>query len=279
MAEVVRPVALYVNERFPLAISVALALVLGAATISRGSLASLPLLAVIAWLLLFGARAYDDLADLPRDRLRRPARVLPSGLVPPDVLRRAALTAWGLALCGSALLSLRAGGLVLLYLAVAISYYAARSSLPAIAGPLLANLVFPVVVLLGPLGRGEALGDGSLLALFVWTGAAAHDLAHSIEEAPPAGALRDPLSPIAHARLGTACFLVSLLLAVAYVRSSRDPLFAAAVFAGALVTGPRLLLLMRHPSEANSAALRVPAFVYFVIPLLGSSLWGLLRSR
>lgn len=276
MAEVARPVALYLSERFPVAIGVALALVLSAATLSRGSLASLPALTIVAWLLLFGGRAYDDLADLPRDRLRRPGRGLSSGRIPAGTLRSAGLTAWFLALCGSALLSIRTGGMVLLHLGIAVLFYATRRSLPAAAGPVVVNLVFPVAVLLGPVTRGRGLGTGVLLAVFVWLGSIAHDFAHSIEEEALPGALRDPLPPKAHAWWGACCFLGSLLAAVAYAGSTGDLLFAAGALSGALVTGWRLLTLLREPWERNAAALRIPAFLYFVVPLVGSSIWGLL---
>gem|GEM_PF-2542982 len=269
--------ARFVAERFPLRYSLPLALVLAAAPLPRSSWPSLPSLAALGWLLLFAARAFDDVLDLPRDALRRPGRGLPSGRISARALRQAAVLAWLLALMGSALLSLRALGLVVVAVAVTMMDGVGRERLPALLHPGLLNLVFPAVVLLGPVSQRADVSQAALLACFVWTAAVGHDLAHGIDDGALPGALRDRLSPAAHARWGAGFFLASLLPALAYAVRSRDPLFSLATLAGAGWTGRLLVALLRAPTPRNAAALRVPGFLSFVLPLGGCALWAWLR--
>ena len=264
---------LYLGERFPPVAALALSVVLAGAALERGTIGSLPASAWVTVLLLFGARAYDDLEDLERDRLRRPDRVLPSGRAPASLLRRLALTAWVVAIASAAGMSAASGLLVLGACLLLLGFYAGRERLPPALGPLITGVVFAVPVLLGPIAAAAGLRRPALLALFAWLGSAAHDFAHGLEEA----GIPDPLSPRAHARLGAGFYVASLAVAVAVERSRPDPFFGGAVAVGAMVVGPRLLALLRRPTAAGAAGLRVPAFLAFVIPLLGSLLWGLLR--
>jgi 4-hydroxybenzoate polyprenyltransferase len=272
-----RSVARFVAERFPLRISLPLAVALVAAPLPRSSWASLPSLGAVGWLLLFAARASDDVSDLARDALRRPGRGLPSGRVSARALQLATALAWLLALLGSCLLSLRAGGLVLLAIVTALLDARARERLPPLVHPVLLNAAFAVLVLLGPSVLGAGLGQAALLSLFVWTAAVGHDVAHGLEDVALPGTLRDRLSPRVRAMLGTGFFLASLFLALAYAVYSRDPLFSLATLAGASWTGWLLAALLREPSERNARALRVPGFLYFVLPLVGCSVWAMLR--
>jgi hypothetical protein len=139
------------------------------------------------------------------------------------------------------------------------------------------NLVFPILVMLGPLGLGTATGQDLLVALFAWTGAVAHDLAHGIEEeAGMPSPLRDPLSPGSRARWGLAFFVASLAVAVAVEMARPDPLFGAVAAVAGAVLAMRFVPLLRKPSEWNGRRLRVAGFVYFVAPLAGSMAWHLL---
>jgi 4-hydroxybenzoate polyprenyltransferase len=268
--------AAWVVERFPLQVSAPVAVVLCGAALPRGAWTELPRIAATGWLLLFAARAWDDLADLRRDRVRRPERVLPSGRLPERVLRGAALGAGALGVAGSFALSVPAGACVSACAAAGLAWHAARPRWPRLAGPALVNLAFPALVLLGPLGLGAARGEALLLALFAWTAAVAHDLGHGIEEeAGMPGELRDRLAPEARARWGLAAFLGSLGAAVALEAMWPDPLFAAFAVLAGVVVALRFVPLLREPTEWNARRLRVAGFVYLVAPLVGHMAWRL----
>jgi 4-hydroxybenzoate polyprenyltransferase len=276
-AGVAKALGAWVRERFPLDVSVPLAVVLCGATLPPAGWGRLPGLAAVGWLLLLAARAWDDLADVARDRVRRPERVLPSGRLPARLLFRAAIAAAALGLAGAVALSLRSGAWAAACIAIGLSWYAARPRLPALLGPPLVNLVFPALVLLGPIGLGVSTIGGLLVALFAWTGAVAHDLGHGIEEEagmPPP--LRDPLSPRIRARWGVGFFVASLVAAAASEIVRPDPLFGAIAAAAGLVVASRFASLLRKPSEWNGRRLRVAGFVYFVAPLVGAMVWSLL---
>jgi 4-hydroxybenzoate polyprenyltransferase len=271
--------AAWVAERFPVHVSAPVAVVLCGAALPRDAWTGLPRIAATGWLLLFAARAWDDLADLRRDRVRRPERVLPSGRLPERVLRATALGAGALGVAGSFALSVPAGACVAGCAAAGLGWYAARPRWPGLAGPALVNLAFPALVLLGPLGLGAAGREALLLALFAWTAAVAHDLGHGIEEeAGMPDELRDRLAPGVRARWGVAAFLGSLAAAAALEVTGPDPLSAAfAVLAGAVVA-LRLVPLLRKPTEWNARRLRVAGFVYLVAPLAGRMAWTLVAG-
>ena len=268
--------AAWLAERFPLHVSVPVAVVLCGAALPRGAWIDLPRIAATGWLLLFAARAWDDLADLRRDRVRRPERVLPSGRLSERVLRGTALGAGALGIAGSFALSVPAGACVSGCAAAGFGWHAARPRWSRLAGPALVNLAFPALVLLGPLGLGTAGGEAVLLALFAWTAAVAHDLGHGIEEeAGMPDELRDPLTPGVRARWGLAAFVGSLATAVALEVTRPDPLFAAFVVLAGAVVALRFVPLLRKPTEWNARRLRVAGFVYLVAPLAGHMAWRL----
>ncbi len=272
-----RALGAWVRERFPLDVSVPLAVVLCGACLPPGAWGRLPWLVACGWLLLLAARAWDDLADVARDRVRRPERVLPSGRLPARLLRRVALAAGALGLAGAFALSFRSGAWAAACVAAGLAWHALRPRLPPLLGPPMVNLVFPALVLLGPIGLGVATVGGILVAIFAWTGAVAHDLGHGIEEeAGMPAPLRDPLSPRTRARWGVGFFVASLVAAAASEIARPDPLFAAIAAPAGLVLASRFASLLRNPSEWNGRRLRVAGFVYFVAPLVGAMAWSLL---
>jgi 4-hydroxybenzoate polyprenyltransferase len=267
----------YVAERFPVAWSAPTALVLSGAAVPPGQWRTVPLAALSGWLLLLGARAWDDLQDLPRDRVRRPGRLLAAGAVPEPLVRRAAVASGALGLLGALGLS-RAGGVaVAACIALRLAWDALRGRGMALLGPLVVNLAFPAVVVAGGLALGGRVLETGLLAAFAWTAAVAHDLAHGIEEEESMPeALRDPLPERDRARWGLGFFLASLGLAAAFLDTRPDPLFAVAVGVTGAVVAWRFVPLLRHPSEWNARRLRVAGFVYVVAPLAGTMAWALL---
>lgn len=276
-----RPVAAlraWVGERFALPVSIPLAVVLTGAAAPAAAWPRLPAVAALGWLLLLGARAWDDLVDLERDRIRRPERLLPSGRVPGRVLRGAAVLAGLLGLAGALVLSTSAGVLLAACMAARLLGEGRRTPRTALLGPPIVDLAFPALVVLGSLALGGAPGETALLAGFVWAGAIAHDLAHGIEEeAGMPEALRDPLRPATRARLGLACFAVSLALAVALAVARPAPAFGAVALVAGAVVAARLVRLLRAPGEWNARRLRVAGFVYFVAPLAAAMAGNLLR--
>jgi 4-hydroxybenzoate polyprenyltransferase len=261
----------WVDERFALPVSVPVAVILTGAAAPPAAWARLPAVAALGWLLLLGARAWDDLVDLPRDRIRRPGRLLPSGGIPPRLLLRTAVAAALLGLAGSLAVSTAAGVLLAACMAVRVLWEGSRMRQAPLVGTLLVDLAFPALVVLGSRALGGAPGETVLLAGFTWAGAVAHDLAHGIEdeERMPEG-LRDPLPAALRARLALAWFGVSLLLAAAVTALGPDPVFGAVALAVGAGVAVRLARLLRAPDERNARRLRVAGFVYFVAPLAGS---------
>ncbi len=278
MAEPRAPGALraYVAERFPVPWSAPTALALGGAAVLPGQWRTLPLVALVAWLLLLGARAWDDLQDLPRDRIRRPGRLLASGVVPGRTVRRAALVAGAMGCLGALVLSPAGGAFAAACVAARLAWDAGHERVVALAGPLVVNLAFPAVVVAGGLGmRGRPL-EIALLASFAWTAAVAHDLAHGIEEEESMPeSLRDPLPERARARWGLGFFAASIGVAAALLVVRPDPLFGIAAAASGSVVAMRFAPLVRDPCEWNARRLRVAGFVYVVAPLAGAMAWGL----
>jgi 4-hydroxybenzoate polyprenyltransferase len=266
----------YVAERFPVEWSAPTALLLTGAAIPARSWSWLPVTALVGWLLLLGARAWDDLVDLPRDRLRRPERLLPGGEVPEKVVRRAAVVSGGLGFLGALGLSTVGGVAVALCIAARLGWDARRSRRMALGGPLVVNLAFPALVVAGGVGLGANGVEVGFLAAFAWTAAVAHDLAHGIEEEESMPEiLRDPIPQAARARWGLWFFLASLGVAVARLYFRPDPLFGLAVATTGAVVASRFVPLLRDPGEWNARRLRVAGFVYVVAPLAGSMLWSL----
>jgi 4-hydroxybenzoate polyprenyltransferase len=266
----------YVGERFPLRWSAPVSLLLTGAPVPARSWAWLPLAAILGWLLLFGARAWDDLVDLPRDRVRRPERLLPGGAIPESTVRRAAVVCAVVGFLGTLALSTAAGVAVGACIAARLGWEARRSREIPVAGPLVVNLAFPALVLVGGLGLHGSRLEVALLAAFVWTGAVAHELAHGIEEEEGLPApLRDPLSAATRARWGLVFFVASLGVALVLLVARPDPLFGAAVAATGGVVALRFVPLLRNPGGWNARRLRVAGFVYFVAPLAGHMAWSL----
>lgn len=261
----------WVDERFTLPVSLPVAVILTGAAAPPAAWPRLPAVAALGWLLLLGARAWDDLVDLALDRVRRPERLLPSGRVPERLLRRIAVAAGLLGLAGSLALSTAAGVVLAACMAARLLWDGSRTRHRALVGLLLVDLAYPSLVLLGSLSLGGAPGETALLAGFTWAGAVAHDLAHGIEEeSGMPEELRDPLPPPTRARLGLAFFAVSVVFAVAVTASRPAPVFGAvALVAGVGVAG-RLVRLLRLPGEWNARRLRVAGFVYFIAPLAGA---------
>ena len=268
----------WIGERFALSVSVPVAVILTGAAAPPGAWSRLPAVAAVGWLLLLGARAWDDLVDLARDRVRRPERLLPSGRVPARLLQQTAVAAGLLGLAGALALSTAAGVVLAGCMAARVLWEGSRARRTPLVGPLLVDLAFPALVILGSLALGGSPGDTALLAGFTWAGAVAHDLAHGIEEEEgmPEG-LRDPLPAVLRARLGLAAFGASLLFAAAVTASRPDLAFGAVALATGGVVAGRFVRLLRAPGEWNARRLRVAGFVYFVAPLAGGMAGSLLR--
>jgi 4-hydroxybenzoate polyprenyltransferase len=266
------------GERFALPVSLPVALVLTGAAAPPATWARLPAVAALGWLLLLGARAWDDLVDLARDRVRRPERLLPSGRVPERLVQRTAVAAGLAGLAGALVLSTAAGVALAACMAARLLGEGRRTRRTALLGPALVDLAFPALVVLGSLALGGAPGETALLAGFTWAGAVAHDLAHGIEEETGMPeALRDPIPPDTRARLGLTFFVVSLVIAAVLAVGRPAPAFGAVALATGVVVAGRFVRLLRAPGEWNARRLRVAGFVYLVAPLAGAMAGNVLR--
>lgn len=263
----VQGIAVFVRERFPLRVSVPLAVVLSLGSLDAPMPGPWLELALCVWLLLFCARASDDLIDRHLDAVHKPERALPSGRVTARALASAAGLAFATALLLLASRSPTAVGAVTACALVLLSFYYARPRIPVVLGPLLVNATFFVVMMLGPLENGLS-SRGWLLAAFVWLSTVGHDFAHSIEGNPSRGPGLD-MAPLQRARWGATFFAAASLAGGLFSALAHDAVFAGLLFATSVWLAVLLWSLMRAPSERIARRIYVPGFLYFLLPMLG----------
>jgi len=275
-----RPAALvslrrFVEERFPLRVTVPMAVLVHAAP---ASLARRPppldlaqgTLAMLLGLLCL--RIADDLADLERDRRIHPERGLPSGEIDPRRLRDAGLV------LGGALLSIEASApWRLVLVAGACAFYRGwyggwRDRVHAVARPFLSNLVFPCAVLhaAGPSACREAVP----LAVYAWLVAVAHEIAHNVrsveDDAASGPGYASALGTRGTAVLGVALFAVAALAGVRLWQGLGCPCgFGLALAVSAVGLGPFLARLLREPGPGSSRAIYRASIVFGLMPPLG----------
>jgi len=271
---VLRALTLYTRQRFHPGVSLPLAGLLGAASVENPWAWSTLSLWLSIWLILFAARAADDIADLPVDRLRCPARVLPAGILSSRELGTVAAAAALAAMLLTAWRSPLAGGLLLAGLIGLSVFYRLRPRLPQWLHAPLLNSIFPIVMLLGPLEQGGSLGPALLLAGFVWVAVVAHDHAHGIEDRPLA-AHRTMGSAIAQAGWGAGGFALASVLGGLHALITGDTWFAVTLVTTSAWMAVLLAGLLRDPSEANAMRIYVPGFLYFLLPLAARVLGSL----
>ncbi len=270
----VRDLSAFVGERFPLYVSVPMAVSVTAVGAERASWLTLVLTAGSVWWFLLGARLLDDLVDLELDKLRRPRRGLVTGHISASRLKPAVAYAW--LFSGLPLVPLGWSSLALLAACAAWTrgYYAIRSSLPGVVKPFFLNAPFAALALLAPLATGRVHGAEWLLAAFLWLGVVGHDFVHSIEDGV---ATSNALRPRNQATLGTTCYLAALGAALAFVALSGDAYFALALVAVSCPMAWLLASLARLPCEQRSQRTYVPGGLVFILPLLSRLAQQLLR--
>ncbi len=223
----------------------------------------LALAALSAALVGAGGNAFNDLADLPIDRVNRPRRPLPSGRVAPGTARVLwlLLTAAGVAL--GAALSLRHG---LLAVGAALVLFAYSRWLKR--RPLAGNVAIALLIALALVYGGWAVGNGAAL----WVGAAfaflttlAREMVKCVEDVAgdAAGGARtvavawgvEKALWIARALVG----LTLVLLPVPYMGFGFAPLYllAATAAGGALLAA--LVHLHATPRAARKGAAALKA--------------------
>lgn len=222
---------------------------------------------VCASLLLFCARALDDLADMPVDRVRHPDRGLVRGRIAPEALWRAVGVTIVLILGLLALGGWLVPCVVLLHAAVVLGYYAARHRLPGLVGPCVVNAILPSIVLLQSLDRSGISRETLWLASFVWLGALGHDLAHSLGETP--GSLNQaPLAARFQVLLSACCFTGAMATGVAGAMTFRDSWFVGALGLTCIWILVLLLRIWISPVHRNARRFYVAGFLFFLLPLL-----------
>lgn len=276
-----RDLAAYLRERFPLPVTVPLALILFAAPASSARLAPVfwPGGALSTWLALFCLRAADDLADLETDRQRHPQRGLVAGRICPHSLAVGLGSAWLLLFLLN--LALRAGGLVLGVSSGYAAYFLwGKTRLPLWLRPAVSNLSFGLLLLYGPWLAGR-LGPALVaLAALGWLAAVAHEWAHNIRAETEPGWPDDYVSHYG-ARSSAIMAVVFFVAAaagglLAWLLLGRPLGFGLALLLTSLHLGCLLARLLQAPDRARARPFYVAGFTFFLLPLLVLALENLL---
>jgi hypothetical protein len=273
----------FAAERFPLRVTVPLAVALSAGpyALSGGGSAGFARSVLAVFLVLFVLRIVDDLRSVSVDRLLHPARGLPVGRIAVPALKAGAAC---LLIAAFAVSAGRPTIPLTLLAAWYAVYFRSERHIPLVLRPWAVNVVFLWIPLHVVLSGGHL--DPSAVApvaAFFWLSAVGHDYLHDVRAATEAPVAPETcgrcLGPRGAVLVGTVCF-VGAFVAGAWLGlrgggvSSAPPLFLASLAVLLPLVGYLAGRLMAHPSRARARPFYVTGFAAFVLP---SALLGLDR--
>ncbi len=273
---------LFVKERFPLHVTLPLTLILfaGPASLSPPGLWE----AIFGWastfLALLFLRIADDLASLQIDKIAHPGRGLPAGRIKAANLK--IFVALGL----GAMVLWQTNAQAFLLVLGAITFYLLffkgfKERLPLLMRAFFSNVIFAVVPCYAGLVSGNFRISQLFLAGFVWLAAVAHEWAHNVHGPGEAGlGLADYAEAIgarAAAAVALALFAGSALFALlAWLTMARPWVFGMLLVITTLYAGFLGIRLIREPEYKNAKPFYVAGFTFFLLPLAGLVIDGLL---
>lgn len=281
MTRILQDIMAFQRERFPLFITVPLALILFGAPATLGRLGPATWLGGVfaTWLTLFCLRMADDLADLELDRRYQPQRGLAAGRIQPRSLALGLAWSWS----GLLLLNLALGtGKAALLLSI---YYTAyflwgKKHLPLWLRPAASNLIFGLLVLFGPGVGGLAWRPLLALGVMCWLAAIAHEWAHNIRRREEPGAPGDYVAhygPRPAAMVAAALFTAAAASGLLAWFFLGQPLgFGLGLLFSILHLGYLTRRLLQAPERRRARPFYVAGFTFFLVPLLGLGLENLL---
>jgi hypothetical protein len=278
--EIVRALRAFAGERFPVGVTLPLAVgvCIGPYAVAGGDWTRFLRVAGTAFLGLFVLRIVDDIRSVDEDRTAHPNRALPAGriAVPPLVGGAYALGAVAV-LLSAGWLTVGLASLVLWYAA----YFLCAAHIPVVVRPVLVNVVFLAIPLWMDVSQGRLPSNWLIvLGLFFWLSAIGHDYAHSVH-APSESHTRLPsCSDVVGGRnaavIGLGFYVGAYVAGVWFaggqiVGGQRFVLFLGGVTLLFALVVRRLARLIAHPCLARARRLYVSGFIFFLIPscLLG----------
>lgn len=278
----VSDIRLFVKERFPLPVTLPLTLMLfaGPATLSRPGLWEVIFGWASTFLALLCLRIADDLASLQSDQAAHPERSLPAGRIQTASLKAflaAGLGALVLGHLNSPAFPLVAGALAF-YL---LFFKGLNERLPLPLRPLFSNVIFAVIPCYAGWVSGNFRPAQLFLAGFVWLAAVAHEWAHNVHGPGEAGlgpaGYVEALGARPSAAVALALFAGAAVFAgLAWLGMGRPRMFGVLLVITTAHLGILGTRLIREPVYKQAKPFYVAGFTFFLLPLAGLVLDGLL---
>ncbi len=264
----------FLDERFPLKVGIPVALVLFGAPASLLGLDKLRLGVglISCFLALLSLRIVDDISDMVLDVVAHPERGLVSGKIP--VKRLEAFVAVSLILILVLNSVFASFWLICFGASLYLAFYKQKKRVPLVLQPFLVNLVFLLIPIYSGLLKGESdLKNLLLMGLFVWTGAVAHDFAHSVHGLDEAvfkvETFSSVLGPKRSARWAIFLYGFSVIFGILFwILADAGSVFVVSLAIMSFIISFQCTRLYFNPKRFMARRLYVSGFLFFLIPLL-----------